>query len=95
MSSTSLPLSRYQWKIGSWGECAVVAEAGADTRPEDLCGGGLQRRNLTCYDVKRGRPAAHNLCFEAGDAEAEINLVKRYSSSHPPARNTPVVINLL
>ena len=73
----------------------MVAEAGADTRPEDLCGGGLQRRNLTCYDVKRGRPAAHNLCFEAGDSEAEINLVKRYLSSPPPARNTPGVINLL
>ena len=56
----------------------MVAEAGAETRPEERCGGGLQRRNLTCYDVKRGRPAAHNLCFEAGDAEAEINLVKRY-----------------
>ena len=49
-------------------------------------------RNLTCYDVMRGRPAHPNLCFQLGDRRTEINLVKRFVSRVPGLN---FVINLL
>ena len=59
-----------------------------------MCGGGLLTRNLTCYDVARGRPAHPNLCFELGDRRTEINLVKRFVSL-PLEFSINSVINLL
>ena len=67
-------LYRYQWKIGSWSECRVISDT---LTTVNTCGGGVMRRNLTCFDVARGRPAHPNLCFEKGDPSSEINLVKR------------------
>ena len=73
------PHFRYQWKIGSWSECAIISSASQEAGLGS-CGGGVMTRNLTCYDVSRGRPAHPNLCFELGDRRTEINLVKRFVS---------------
>lgn len=72
-------LFRYQWKIGSWSECGIISSGPEEAGPGG-CGGGVMTRNLTCYDVTRGRPAHPNLCFELGDRRTEINLVKRFVS---------------
>ena len=69
---------RYQWKIGSWSQCQVITRSSSSSS----CGGGVMTRNLTCFDVSRGRPAEPVLCHQNSEAgpgrSSDINLVKRF-----------------
>ncbi|XP_075225413.1 thrombospondin type-1 domain-containing protein 7A-like [Lycorma delicatula] len=57
--TTNLPLCsrRYKWLVSKWSACTLP-----DVMSEVVCGGGLQLRNITCIEIKSGRPLPAKAC---------------------------------